>query len=653
MSPGTTPSWTPRAAVAACALFSLVLAACSGDVPQGRLVNPADVKRAQPDKPVAPDSGTSKAVEEEHVEAARLDPPADMNDPRAKIPAYFQPVQVEPPFDADCTGLYGGTVTLGLLGETIDTFNPLTSNEATSSELSGLVFDTLTSYDSGAWRSRPSLAWKWEVSPDYLTWTFHLRKGVRFSDGTPMTAKDVVFSFEKTCFNPKIANSAVDGFKIGDAPLPTFQAVDDHTVIAKCAAIDALFLDHCSGVPIVPSARWKDAVEGDQPAYNSAMGAEHPEEVIGTGPYRVIQYATGEKIVYEPNPYSWRTAKNGQRLPYAERIVAKLVKDNTTRTLQFLGGGFDLMDSIQVVDFPQFSEKEKEGWFDLHRLGLSLNVTWLSFNQNPGMTPEGKPKIAPYRLKWFQDERFRRAVNHAVDRDQLVKNILDGRGEAIWSDTPRSNKSWFSEVTRFTYAPAKANALLDGMGLAKRDSDGIRLDAEGHRVSFDLMTNVENPIRIKVIAQLKDFLAAVGVEAQLKPAAFQEISKQLDDVHQWEAMVLGWGSAVPPDPLNGKNIHLSSGRLHVWYPQQPKPFRDWETAADSIISMLDRNPDPEARRPLWALYLQLQANQQSTIYLYAPNEYAASRSRIHNRRPSLLRPSTWWNFEELWTVDGK
>ena len=361
----------------------------------------------------------------------------------------------------------------------------------------------------------------------------------------------------------------------------------------------------------------------------------------------------GEKIDYEPNPYSWRTTKGGQRLPFAGGFVAKLVKDNTTRTLQFLGGGFDLMDSIQVTDFPQFSEREKDGWFQLHRLGLSLNVTWLSFNQNPTNNAQGKPKVAPHKLKWFQDERFRRAVNHAVDRDQLVKNMLDGRGEPIWSDTPRSNRAWYSPVTRFPYDPAKANALLDAMGLAQRDTDGVRMDAAGHRVSFDLTTNVENAIRIKVIAQIKDFLAAVGVEVQLKPAAFQEISKQLDDVHEWEAMVLGWGSAVPPDPLNGKNIHLSSGRLHVWYPQQPKPFRDWEQAADSIISMMDRNPDPAARRPLWKLFIELQAQQQPTVYLYAANEYAASKSRIRNMRASLLRPSTWWNYEELWTEDGK
>ena len=236
------------------------LSACGGDLPEGRLVNPADVKRAR-DAGVNPGeaSASEAAVEDLVIPEPPPGPPVDMTDPRAKIPDYFKPVTVDPPLADDVAGLYGGTITVGLLGESIDTFNPLTTNEATASELSGLVFDGLTAYDNYRWKTRPNLAWKWEVSPDYLTWTFHLRKGVRFSDGEPLTSKDVVFTFMQTVFNEKIPNSDVDGFKIGENPLPVFEAVDDYTVVAHCSAIDALFLDHVSGVGIFPEHKWKDA----------------------------------------------------------------------------------------------------------------------------------------------------------------------------------------------------------------------------------------------------------------------------------------------------------------------------------------------------------------------------------------------------------
>jgi peptide/nickel transport system substrate-binding protein len=167
------------------------------------------------------------------------------------------------------------------------------------------------------------------------------------------------------------------------------------------------------------------------------------------------------------------------------------------------------------------------------------------------------------------------------------------------------------------------------------------------------MTNAENALRCKVIDQVKRFCGEVGVDVQLKQNAFQEISSQLDDVHTWEAIVLGWGSGVPPDPLNGKNIHLSSGRLHVHYPAQEKPFQAWEAAGDAVLEAMSGLPVEADRRRWWKIFMEIQALQQSTIYLYSPNEYAATRKRVGNVRAALLRPQTWWNFDELWARDGK
>lgn len=578
---------------------------------------------------------------------------ADLSSPRAKVPADFQPVTADPPSDHDKPGEYGGTISWSTPGD-VDTFNPLTSNEATSSELKSLVFDTLVGYDNAAWAETPNLAWKWEHSADGLEWTFHLRKGVKWSDGEPFSADDVVFTFQETVFNPGIPNSDVDGFKVGDAALPVVTAPDPYTVKFKCGAVDALFTTHVGNVSIVPRHRWKDTVQGEKPAYNTAMGKEHPEELIGTGCFKLVEYKSAEKIVYERNPYSWRSNKQGQRLPFVDRVVVKMVKDRNTQVLQYLNGDFDLIDDIPAKDYRQFQDKEAEGWFDLHRLDLSLNTTWICFNENPGKDPQtGEPKVAPYKLKWFQDRRFRRAMSHSMDRDTMVKLFLDGKGAAIYSETSPSNKVWFHEVTKFPFDAGKANALLDEVGLAQRDKDGVRMDAEGHRVSFELMTNVENEARIKVIGQIKSDLARVGVEVVLRPVSFQELSSQLDDVHKWESLVLGWGSGVPPDPLNGKNIILSSGRLHCWYPQQTAPFTEWEKACDAVVAEMDREPDVEKRRPLWAKFLELQAQEQPIVYLYTSKSYAASKKRVGNVQAALLRPSTWWNYEELWVRDGK
>jgi peptide/nickel transport system substrate-binding protein len=179
------------------------------------------------------------------------------------------------------------------------------------------------------------------------------------------------------------------------------------------------------------------------------------------------------------------------------------------------------------------------------------------------------------------------------------------------------------------------------------------MDAEGHRVSVELMTNVENNVRVNVIGKLKEFWAKVGVEVLLRPVSFNELQSQLDDVHHFDAILLGWGSGVPPDPLNGKNIALTSGRSHAWYPQQPAPANDWEKKCDEIIHKMDQEPDSVKRRPMWAEFMRTQSEEQPMIYLYAANTYCASKNRVKNERATLLRPSTTWNNEELWLEDGK
>lgn len=564
----------------------------------------------------------------------------------------FLPVTADPPYAADTSGKYGGTLVWAELGE-IDTFNVLVSNSATTSEVSSLVFDSLLQYDNSKWEFRPSLAASWEHSDDGLTWTFRLRKGVKWSDGEPFTSRDVAFSY-RTTFNPKIENSTVDAFKIGDAPLPTFETPDDATFVLRCKALDAMLLSHAAGVPILPEHVWQKSTEGDSPTFPSVMGVADTARVIGTGPFRIKEYKAGERIVYEKNPYSWRATKDGSRLPFVDQVIVKLVKDMNTRTLQFLNGDLDVIDDIPAPDYKSFKDKEAEGWFTLHRLGLSLNTTYVCLNQHQGVDPATKePFVLPYKQKWFQDRRFRRAISHAIDRDNIVKQILDGKGAAIYTDTTKGNKTWYSDTTTFPYDPAKANALLDEMGLTKRDKDGVRMDADGHRVSIDLMTNVENGVRIKVIGQIKNDWAAVGIEAVLLQPDFNTIVAAQESTHKWEAVVLGWGSSVPPDPLNGKNVLISSGRSHVWYPQQPAPANDFEKKSDELLAKMSSEIDEGKRKVIWAQILELHAQEQPCQYLYASNCYGASKKRVQNMRASVLRPSTWWNFEELWLDDGK
>ncbi len=555
---------------------------------------------------------------------------------------------VKPPMIADVTGRFGGTLTWAEVGE-VTTFNPTVSSSATETEIADLLFDALVTYDNGRWANEPSLAWRWEHSDDALHWTFHLRDGVLWSDGEPFSAEDVEFTFRDVLFNEHIANSDKDGFRVGDAAFPTVTAVDRLTVRFDLPVLNALFLTYVGSVQIVPKHLWKDTVVGDDPAYSKAMNAtDDLSRVVGTGPFRVVEYSGAERIVFERNPHSWVQDREGRRLPYVERAMILLYKDLSARSIAFLDKAFDMICDIPPQDYQQFKEQEKGSDFTIHRLGVSLNTTWVSFNQHPGRDDKGEPYVTPYKSQWLRDPRFRRALSMAADRDGIVKLLLDGKGEAIYTQTSPGNKTWYSDIGRTGYVPDQAGALLDEMGLVDRDGDGVREDADGHRVSLELCTNVENPLRVKTLSQLKQDWARIGVEISTKPLNFNDLVHELEDGHRWELMVLGWGSGVPPDPLNGKNIILSSGRLHVWYPMQEQPENEWERKADAVIAKMDANPDEAARVPLWREYQKLHDEYMPIAYLYSQNAYAASRNRVHNLRPSVLRPQTWYNAEELW-----
>jgi peptide/nickel transport system substrate-binding protein len=571
--------------------------------------------------------------------------PADAGTP---TPA-FEPLTVDPPKIHDVTGRYGGTFTWAGVGE-VAAFNPTITNTAMESELGALLFDSLVTYDNAEWKHDPSLAHSWDVSDDNLVWTFHLRKGIKWSDGSPFRAQDVVFTFEKVVFNDAIPSSDKDGFKVGDAAFPAVEALDDHTVRFTLPRVNALFLTYIGGIFIVPEHRWADAVTGEDPAYKSAMSATGDlSEVVGTGPFRVVEYSGAEHVMYERNPYSWRQDGDGNRLPYVDRAMVLMYKELPTRTTAFLAGDFDTITDIPAPDYDRVKAAESGGAFSIHRLGLSLNTSWVCFNQHPGKSEEGEPFVDPARLALFQNPKFRRAMSHAIDRDNLVKLMLNGKGEAIYGPTSPANEEWYSDdYVKTPYDPEKAKALLAEIGLSDRDGDGVLEDADGNRVSVELTTNVENTTRVEILSQLKADWTAIGVEANVRPLTFQELVHELEDGHGWEVMLLGWGSAVPPDPLFGKNIHLSSGRLHVWYPAQEEPANEWEREADAILEKMAGLPDAADRKPLWAQYLKHHAEGLPILYLYSQNAYAASKPHVRNLKPSVLRPQTWHNIEELW-----
>ncbi|MEM7163965.1 MAG: ABC transporter substrate-binding protein [Planctomycetota bacterium] len=551
------------------------------------------------------------------------------------------------------TGTYGGTLVYAEQGE-VDTFNPVEPKGATSQELRRLMFSSLVGYSNASWKWEPQLAESWSVSDDKKTWRFKIRQGVRWNDGQPLTIADVEFSF-KTCFDDRYKSSIQDGFRDEKGRLPMVAVEGDDTLVLTTHDIDSQLLTHAGQVMIIPKHKWAEQ-SADGTILQEMTNACDPGDLVGTGPFIFQEYIPAQKAVFTRNPYYWKIDARGQRLPYLDRVVIVLVKDQNLRWQKFEAGEHHV-----VMDIPgdhyreaQALEKNNRDKYQLHRLGVNLNTYWICWNLHPGSNKDsGKPYVDPKKRYWFNNKKFRHAINHAIDRQGLVKSAMQGRGKAIWGAYNVGNKLWHSKTTKkYPYDLAKANAILDELGWRKNPDDDYRTDDQGNMIEFSLNTNVDNPIRQQMGGLIKEDLRKIGVKVNFQPENFNLLVDKLQDSHEWDVILLGWGAGVPPDPANAKNIVLSRGRLHAWHPQQVTPATEWEAEVDSLVAKMDRELEYKKRKEHQDRIAELMTEECPIMYLCSPNAYSMAKKSVGNVWPSVLRPQVTWNIDQLYLIDG-
>ncbi len=543
-------------------------------------------------------------------------------------------------------GRYGGRLVLSVLNDP-GTWNPLMSKGATDQEYSQIMQASLTGYNNEQWANTFELAKDMKVSEDGLTWTYILREGIKWSDGEPFDADDVVFTFA-VVNTTTYAIGERDMFKVGDAPLPECTKIDAHTVQFKLAAVDVLFDEHVGSVRIIPEHKLGEAHAKGEFEQAWKLG-ENLDEIVGLGPFRIVKYSPAERAVFERNPYYWKVDQGGNRLPYIDQLISLIVPDQNTAYAKFKNGDFDTLEPLRSGDFEDANKVAEAKGFTVGKPGLSLNTNYIAFNRNPGTNAEGQPYVKPYKLKWFRNKTFRKAIAFACDRRSMVKNLLKGRGRPIYARVPPSNKQWYLKPPyQYKFSLEKAGELLDSIGYKDRDGDGVREDPDGNRLEFIINTNSENEIRTGVCTIIKEDLEKIGIKVTLSAVIFTQLVTMIRDTHNWEAYVLGWASGVPPDPLLSKNMLLSSGRLHSGWPRQEKPGTEWEAKIDELMGQLSQTVDIAERKKINAEITNIWTDELPEIYLFSSNLYVAAYDKVGNWRPTLLRPHNWWNIEELY-----
>jgi peptide/nickel transport system substrate-binding protein len=549
----------------------------------------------------------------------------------------------------------------------IATLNPLVSEDNSSSSVIGRFLESLTTLDTTSGEIIPRLAKSWEISPDGLVFTFHLREGLVWSDGEPFTAADVEFTWRDAFYtkelDPATGQPVVDAetgrprlrfpsrpayFQMIEGQEVRVEALDRYTVRFTLPQVYAPFLLFGGGVEILPKHILQPHVEKgtllDAWSINTAINS--PRELVGMGPFLLESYRPGERIVFRRNPNYWRRDSAGRRLPYISRIVTRIVGDTNASNVAFAQGRTDA-EGIQPDNVTWISAAAEDRDFTVHDLGPSNATSFVWFNLRPGADPDGKPFVAPHKQAWFTDVRFRQALSYAVNRQGIVDGVFAGRAAPLHGYVNLKNRNWHNpDVRRFDYDPERARALLAEAGFVRR---GERLfDAGGQPVEFELMTNNNSNLRTEMATVFAENMAALGIRVELQFIDFNTIIRRTSESFNYEACLLGLGGGAP-DPYASKDILMSDGRLHFWNPQQARPATEWEARIDELMRQIGRELDNDKRRAAFFEVQEIIAEQQPMIFLVTAKEFVGLKNRWRNVTPTPLG-GVLWNFDALWAA---
>lgn len=539
------------------------------------------------------------------------------------------------------------------------TFNLALNQE--SPNIFGLTYAGLITENGLTGEIEPELAESWEISPDKKRIVFTLRPDLKWSDGQPLTADDVVFSYNEVYLNEEIPTDVRDVLRIGkNRALPTIKKIDDRHVEFTVPEPFAPFL-RSTGIGILPAHVLRETIttkdQTGKPKFLTTWGINTPpKEIVFNGAYQLESYATSERVVFRRNPYYWRKDKQDKQQPYIEKVIWQIVENTDTSLLQFRSGGLDSV-GVSPDYFSLLKKGEKRGKYTIYNGGPASGTTFIAFNLNQGRR-NGIPLVEPMKSKWFNQVKFRQAIAYAIDRQRMINNIYRGLGELQNSPISVQSPYYFSPqagLKVYDYNLDKAKELLLSIGF-KYDEQEELLDSAGNRVRFTLITNSGNKIREAMGSQIKQDLSKIGIQVDFNPIAFGVLVDKLSNTLDWECYLLGFTGGVEPN--DGANVWSLEGGLHSFNqkPQKGQPqltgqkFADWEKEIARLYVQAAGELDETKRKAIYAETQKITQENLPSIFLVNPFSMTAVRDRIQGIKYSALG-GAFWNIYELKLVE--
>jgi len=537
-------------------------------------------------------------------------------------------------------GRYGGQLVVSLRSEP-KTLNPVTMTDNPSKEVIWRMMADLVHINRFTQQTEPALAKSWKVSPDGLRYTLKLRRGLRFSDGHPLDADDVLFSFQ-VYLDEKVHAPQRDLLIVGGKPI-VVRKLDSETLVFELAQPygvgDRLF----DGFAILPRHLLQKAYSEGTLAQAWSLTTP-PGQIAGLGPFRLKQYVPGQRLVLERNPYYWKADRKGNRLPYLDELVFLIVPSEDAQVIRFQAGDTDAISRLNAENYAVLERQQQARGYTMSDIGPGLEYNFLFFNLND-LTARSLPQIAR-KQAWFRQLNFRQAVSAAIDREGIVRLVYQGRAEPLWGQVSPGNKLWANQaLPRPPRSLDRARELLRAAGFSWK-ADGTLVDAGGEAVEFSIASSASNAERTKMAAIIQDDLKQLGMSVYVVPLEFRALLARVLDSRDYEVCVLGLASG-DGDPNGDMNVWLSSGPQHLWNPGQAQPATPWEAEIDRLMQGQLTARKYSERKRLYDRVQQIIAENQPMIFLVSPHLLVGAKNGLGNFRPAVLDHYTLWNVEEL------
>lgn len=468
---------------------------------------------------------------------------------------------------------------------------PMLAGDSASHSVAGLIFNGLVKYDTDL-SVIGDLAESWEISPDSLVITFHLKKGVRWTDGVEFTAEDVKFGFDTI-----INENTPSAYKEDYLQVKKAEAPDKYTFRVTYEKPYAPALTTWGNLVVLP----KHLLEG-----RDITKVDFGQNPVGMGPYRFKRWTQGQEVALDSNKDYF------EGRPYIDRYIFKVIPDPATQFLELQAGGVDMMGLTPIQFTKQTDTEFFKSNFQKFRYPAFV-YTYMGFN---------------LKHPWFKDKRVRQAIAHAIDKDEIVDVVLFGLGSPATGPYVPDTWAYNPNVKKYEYDIEKAKKLLKEAGWEDTDGDGI-VDKDSQPFEFTILTNMENSLRKNTATIIQWQLSKIGIKINIRLLEWSTFINEFIDKRRFGVVILGWSLDRDPD------------QYIIWHSSKTreKEFNFISYSNPEVDELLEkgrRTFDTEERKRAYYRIQEILADELPYIFLYVPDATPMVHARFKGIKPSPI-----------------